>query len=746
MQGNVNGLFVDNEFPDSWIELHNTSDNPVNLQGWSLATSRLDSDRYTFQTPTVIKPNDYLLIFCDKDTIEPHVPFRLKCGKGELFLFDSENRMMQHFVYPAQPTQQVSYGVTPSGKIGYLLNSTPGAKNCNTVCDFVIPSPIYSHLGGVYTEPFNLRISLPDVSKIPSDAKLCISTDGHEPTLRDSIPSNEFNRTIDSTIAIRAKIISDSAFCPLSLTQTFIFLEEPTTLPVLSLVTDPLYFYDPNIGILVGELDHNPNWGYDWRRPLNIELYVGDDHHLLFNQMVECRVHGGWSRRENQKSLNVYAHKRFGKSNLNTSNLWPDKPHVKKVESFILRNSGGDINSAHIRDAFAQTLLARYSDHLDYQAYRPCIYFENGVYKGLYDIRERSNDENIQSNYPKIGEFDMIEQWDDVKCGSDSLLREFVTMLQSPSLLYGKVYENLEVDEFLDHYVLQSFAANTDYPFNNIALWRECKDGAKWHIFLQDVDRFLASWIRIDTNMFQHFYVNSHHPYNYWLNDATRLHYFFQSNSFAKKELIKRFVVNMGDFMHPRVMTDLLNELASEIEPEIQRHFNAWNGKTTATKLIDRWYDQVQNFLPNAFVERREILYNQITEYFSLAPPQKLYINRNDVTAYLYGRKLTQSVFDGKYFADIPLEIKLDSPSEILIEETDNIETWTTTLSGSYVNYVPHIPRSSIIVTIGHEETSVSNHSLSNATPNQDCYDLLGRKISNPTNGIFIRNGRKYKF
>ncbi len=44
MQSNVDFLMVDHDFPDSWVELYNTSDTRINIQNYRLSPIRATSE------------------------------------------------------------------------------------------------------------------------------------------------------------------------------------------------------------------------------------------------------------------------------------------------------------------------------------------------------------------------------------------------------------------------------------------------------------------------------------------------------------------------------------------------------------------------------------------------------------------------------------------------------------------------------------------------------------------------------
>ncbi len=68
---------------------------------------------------------------------------------------------------------------------------------------------------------------------------------------------------------------------------------------------------------------------------------------------------------------------------------------VKKFKSFVLRNGGNDWDHSLIRDGVMQNLV-KYLD-LERQAFRPSLVYLNGEFWGIYNIREKVNEDFFQA-------------------------------------------------------------------------------------------------------------------------------------------------------------------------------------------------------------------------------------------------------------------------------------------------------------------------------------------------------------
>ncbi len=110
--GNDYGVLVINEFMarnivytdqdgefDDWVEIHNTSDENINLQGYFLSDGH--SNRTKFQFPdTVIDGGGYIVVWCDGDIEQAglHTSFSLNGTLGErLVLSNPDTVVIDHF-------------------------------------------------------------------------------------------------------------------------------------------------------------------------------------------------------------------------------------------------------------------------------------------------------------------------------------------------------------------------------------------------------------------------------------------------------------------------------------------------------------------------------------------------------------------------------------------------------------------------------------------------------------------------
>jgi hypothetical protein len=729
MQSNVDCLFTEHEFPDSWVELYNDSNEAVSLKGWRIGDSNEANAAWILTQDTTIAAQSHLLIYCDKDANGLHTDFRLESSKASLYLFDDKETLVDSIYYKKQPAPNISFGRIGDGALewAYYVTATPGTQNIGTTISeksMVLPEPIFSRTGFVSVQgqdAFTLTVSIPEDA--PEDARLCITTDCSEPTDTNAIAGTSWHKDISSTTIIRAKLLSNKALPIRSTTQSYIYHPEATTLPVFSLVSDSCYFYSEDEGILMGEWDsndstkQNPNWIHDWRRPINIEYYQGEGHNLLFNQVGETRVQGGASRRNAQKSLAVYANKRFGTKQFN-GQLWHEKPTVTKVKSFLLRNGGNCFDASRINDQVGQSSIGRFRADMDWQAYEPAIYYLNGKYMGLADLRERSNEDNIEANHG-YEDIDLIENWWKVGKGTFYPFYFFVNSYNQSDITFDLLKEQLDVDNFLDMFIIKSFGMDTDFPDNNVILWRPRQEGGKWRFVLKDIDRMGLKWmddeISNDLCTFIDNMIVSRKYSNPSLARALRIFQLFYSILPEAKNLyIDRMAIYLGDFLRTENGQALIDEYVDAIKPEYLRHLQAYYDDvpdTTAYRYSGdwRWKGYLSYFRDTWWNKRVNNMFDILRTRFDLGRIITLNMERNDAPIKFNDVDLCYEEFKGKWFVDRQMQLITDQERTWRITTTDiSDRTTISTVYGSILNYTPDEDVSAVKIEVIDNVTGLS--------------------------------------
>ncbi|MCC8118849.1 MAG: CotH kinase family protein [Bacteroidales bacterium] len=648
MQSNIDCIMDDlNDFPDSWLELYNPGTIAVDIEGYTLSLNADGSEGYVLPSYHII-PQGYFLIYCDKVGEGFHASFRIDSGKGSLYLFDQDGNLVDGIdKIKKQPAPNIAYGRVTDGSDdwGYQLTPTPGTANTGEVSDMVLGEPEFSQPGGVWKSviPFDLELTIPDDA--PEGAIIRYTTDGTEPTLTNGKEYTGAIRIAASTV-VRAKVMADGCLSIPSTAQSYIFLGRDQKIPLISIITDQKYLYDKEIGIFVeGKGGSNdPNYNYNWRRPINLEYFPVEEDAAL-NQLCEMRVQGGWTRQSSDlKSVAIYANKRFGTKRFEYE-FWPtDKPGIIDNKSIILRHGGNDFGFGYIRDALCQRMMGRYVD-IDWQGYAPAIIYLNGKYHAMLAIRERSNEDNIYSNYDGLEDIDMIENWYELKAGdwdNCNAFTEFYSEADGHSMVEWRKW--MDVEEYTDMMILASWVINDDFPHNNIVMWRPRAEGGKWRWVLKDFDFGLGIW---DSTEHKYTYDYFNWLYNNGYYDSTRLYRRLMLNPDYKQLYVDRFVAHTGDFLTATNARALLDEILDENQGELKTSDSKWG---FWWQNLDNEWSNMRTWITN----RHNYLPKLLKKNFDLGDATKVQVNQaltddelEDIELTYAGVELVTKRFDG---------------------------------------------------------------------------------------------------
>lgn len=753
MQSNIDCVMDDiNEFPDSWVELYNSGTTAVNLNSFSISDENDPKTAWTLPNKT-INPGAYILVYCDKEETGLHTPFRLESGKGgAVYLFSNGTLIDQVEGLKKQPAPNIAYGRKTDGSDswGYMAEPTPGASNCGETCKDILGAPVFSVNGKVMKDgqPFSLELSLPEGSE---GAEIRYTTDGSEPTRTSNLYQKPIS--ISNTTVVKAKLFLDGKLSPRATAQSYIFFPRDITLPVISVSTDKKYFYDSKIGIYVdgNYQSGKKNYEFDWRRPINIEFFFEPEQESQINQLCESRIMGGATRGNARKSLAIYANKRFGEKRLKYEFFPDDRPGITDFKSIALRNAGNDFDYLFQRDAIIQLNTARHCD-IDFQAYRPAIFYLNGEYMGMLNIRERSNEDNIYTNYDGLEDLDMFENWWELKEGTwdnYNAFKEFYTEHGHTLAEYDKWMDTME---FLNLMLVNLYYNNRDFPGNNIVMWRPRTEEGRWRWIMKDTDFGLGLYgVSAGYNTIKWLYDPNYDKGTNWANqyDHTRLFRRLMEDSDFKREFIDRAAIYMGDWLNERGTRAVWDPLYDAIKYEYPHH----------RKLINEWWPNYNDELKNArnwVAQRTAYFYKYIADYYQLGTPLPLTINkslgdteRSELEIMVNGVKLSEALFDGKFFKDRRVTLSGKSLLEgykitgwkVTTTDTSGKEI-TETIEGDEYSFLMPSCKSVWIEAIVGADTGI--HSVISDEKPAELYDLKGVRVngSNHSEVIISRQGK----
>ncbi len=753
MQSNIDCIMDDaNEFPDSWVELYNSGDAAVDLSAYRIGVK---TAKKAWPLPSrTVNPGEYVVVWCDKaeELGGLHTDFRLDSGKdSKVYLFRNGDVVDCIEGLAKQPAPNIAYGrVTDGADVwGYQAVPTPGSANTGKVCDEILPEPVFSVAGRVSSEPFTLSISVPD--NAPAGTVVRYTVDGREPT-RSSRGGGEAI-AINSTTTVRAVLMCDGYLSPRSTTQSYIFLPREMTLPVISMVTDRNYFFDRNTGIYV-----DPNYKQNWRRPVNVELFAAPGEEAVINQLCETRIKGGASRDAALKSMVLYANKRFGTKRLEYEFFPGEAPGLTDWKSMDLRNAGNDFDYLYFRDAVIQRMMGMHTD-LDWQPWQPAIFMLNGEYRGILNIRPRSNEDHIYTFYDGLEDIDMFENWWELKEGTRDNLDRFTEFYNQKGHTLEEYEEWMDTREFANLMIMNLIYDNRDFPGNNIVMWRPV-EGGRWRWIAKDTDFGLGLYGKSYAyNNLEWIYDPDYDKDFAWANkwEHTRLFRRLMDIDAFREDFIDRCAVYMGDFLNARVTNAELDRMYSVIRHEYPHH----------RKLFNEWWPNYSDELSQAkrWMEQRvPYFYGIMSDFFKLGKDVGLTVDkdrRDDVSLTVNGIGMTSRYYDGRFFAGRRLHI-----SASCADGSKAVTAWKVTVTNGQQSSTVEYPGSELVMDMP-EGDSVAVSSVMGESGIEDIetgpdihspveiYDISGRFVGRFTSmdeasltpGIYIvrQGGRSMK-
>lgn len=449
-------------------------------------------------------------------------------------------------------------------------------------------------------------------------------------TLDGSVPDTTDPVWQDSLVIYETKVLRVATFSPDFLDTNLVyrtyFLDEGTELPVFSVTTDPDNLFSDERGIYVEGTNGIPgycrsspmNWNQDWERPARLELFE-KNREQGFAVNAGIKIGGGCTRLYDQKSLDIYFRSEYGTSKLEYQ-VFEDKP-ITSFDRLALRSGGQDWYRAMVRNAATQSMVRDRMD-LGYQAFKPVAVFINGDYWGIHMLREKQNEDFIESNYGfDENELDILSGSANVKEGSSDHYDAMIGFIGSNDISlpenYDWVSEQMDIDQYIDYQIAQIYWANGDWPANNIIFWRPQTPDGKWKWLLYDVDMSMGSHSRgtYDTNMLHKLTTTSGTNYENptW---ATFLFRNLLKNQEFKNKFIQRYSMHIHTTFESSRMMTFIDSTANLIESEIPRHMDRWTKSFRLGSNMD--WEKHLGVIEEFISERKDYAKMYLMDHFDL--------------------------------------------------------------------------------------------------------------------------------
>ena len=575
-----------------WVELKNNSNDTVNLKKYYLTTN---TDNMTmYQLPDVeLKKDGYYVVIASGSTNLSNSSYKhtnFKLGEIEsLYLTDGKEVIDTLFI--ANVPKGYSIGKGTNNGIYYYSTPTPKAKN-GSGSSTISYLPSVGTSPGVYNNVKNVSVELKGTGTI------YYTLNGSTPTTSSKVYSSPISLTKTTVVKYMAK---EPGKIKSAVGTASYIINEKHTLPVLSLSLNPSSLKSLN--------SHPWSVGYEVG-PITIELL--EDGEVKFNETAALQLFGGSTRGHSKKSYEVVFKKKYGSGHLEYQVF--DNRDTAYYNSLVLRTGSQDELAGKrrtlIRDLVATSLVEEYTT-VDVQAYKSVILYINGQYRGIYFIREKVDSYFVGNHYNVDGsKSDILRIDGDVKNGSRKKYNALLNYVRTHSMTNDKYYDyvasQLDLENFVDYWVAESFVTNYDMVNCRFFSNPEIEDG-KWHYVFYDLDFALY---HPETHYFNFMTSTSGINHNHYENVLIRN---LMKNKKFKKYFLERLSYNLKNTWSLENFNKRVDEISKSLEAEMPRNLKKYNNIS-----MSEWKSQVA-YLKTFAKQRHGYIKKQAKSYFHLS-------------------------------------------------------------------------------------------------------------------------------
>ena len=577
----------DGEYYDC-IELHNRGAEVVSLSGCALSDNPKNPAKWVFPEGTELAPGEYLVVYASGLNAKAaksdlHTNFNLSAAGASVYLFGADGLLMDKLQTGAF-LNNMSYGIDAEGNYACFQTATLGAAN-GMGQKGVTAKVQFLTTPGIYDGEIEIALSA------PAGETIHYTLDCTTPTANSPVydgPIKAAKNTVVRAVSVREGYVTND-----TVSGTFLFRSDDVnhSLPVVTLVTDPDNLWSNEKGIYAFGENYDPTLGYgdaittanfwksktapdQWER-LGCFGVFDETGREVFSQNIGMRIAGSFGRGRAQKGFNLIARDAYGDNRM----AYPffENLDFTEYKAIVLRAGAQDQNNGKFRDELATGLLVGSDVNFLYQAYKPCVLYLNGEYWGVYFMKEKRNrffvaqHEGTEDNV----NVDIIRSATSAYNGSAKEWAEFMTWLHgtgddlSSASNYAYADARVDLDSFMDYMICEIYSANSDVW--NIQYYK-VKDGKwKW-IYYDFCWSFGASENRTNHQTLSIRRLSS--------KPCSDLFNALLKNSDWRDRFCRRFAELLNTIYAPETVLAKIDELYAQVEPEIAREREKFNGET----------------------------------------------------------------------------------------------------------------------------------------------------------------------
>lgn len=593
---------------------------------------------------------------------ELHTNFKISSRGETIFLANKVGILIDQLELPPNLPVNSSVGGAVDGSAvrAVFLAGTPNASNETQAAytDGFEPAPVISLPGGFYPDSIRVMITGPS-----SGSEIRYTTNGQIP-VKESPMFKGAPISIRNNTVLKARCFSLAHKLPGPVeTATYFIGQDPTPAGILSITMETADLY--------GETGIYDNWWTDWKRQCYIEYFGPNTHQPVFKQYAGIKIEGGagGSRSQPQHSFRIEpGNGALGDGDLNYP-LIPSRTRRENYATFYIRNGSNQYLYYPCKDAI-ETKCMGDSTNNTYAGYAPVQVFLNGEYWGYYELREKLDEdffkqyfgteegdlEILSVSYWYGGTLRAVEGNDPVTRFNDDYNR-FLSLNSYNESFWDLADKIFDLEFYSDYICAQSFMANTDWPYNNIRIYRSPETGNRWRFSLIDLEWSLNPNGWSDSNMDHIRFMldyDTNYPYIHIWQKAMqnkRFHDFF----------INRFADLLNTVWQKQRLTGIADGIYNNTRPELPATYQRWGDPNIPVSDYMNQFDEAHRTMISELGNRGKNVRNHLRLNFSLPKTVTITLNVEPAgsgTIRISTVKPEAYPWTGTYFDGLPVKIE----------------------------------------------------------------------------------------
>ena len=552
-----------------WIELKNNSNHDIKLSDYYLSTNDDNYNMYKLPEKTLTPGELYIVMASGDENLSnnsyKHTNFKL--GDIESLYLTKNNKIVDSMLIADIPSGY-SEGRNNDNGFYYFSSPTPGNNN-GTGISAIAALPSLSITPGVYNDSKGINL------EIKGAGTIYYTLDGSTPTTSSKIYNGPI--LLNSTTVVKAVSVLEGKLISKAAIGSYI-INENHTLPVMSVSLNPSNF----------NRVQSDNWNTELEVEAHAELYEDGKG---FSIPCGFKLFGGSTRGMAKKSFSLKFRKKYGAGTLNYQVF--DNRDFSKFNTLILRSGSQDSEFSFMRDSLMTSLVDGVTN-LQVQAYKSVILYINGNYWGVYNIREKVDDDFISNHFNVDGSKANIVRIDnDISTGTIDDYRNVVNYLNSNNMAISSNYEyiktKLNIDSFADYWAAEAWVTNNDI-INTRFYSHPDVDNGRINMIFYDLD--YAMW-NVRNNYFN-FTVQPEGMSDFKVT-TEMMRSLIRSNEF-KKDYLERISYQYKNVWNEERVLKKIDEIYKNLKPEMERNQLRWGiTMNTWEENVEKLRDYARN-------------------------------------------------------------------------------------------------------------------------------------------------------